>query len=98
MTKQIRRRFSAEYKRDAVRLVLEQRLSIAQVARDLDLAPSALGRWVQQARESGQQSLTGSVPSPEQAELERLRREVQLLRMERDILKKAAAFFAKESL
>lgn len=92
-----RRRYSAEFKRDAVRLVLEQQLPIARVARDLDIAESALGRWVAQARAEGAGALPGAALTPEQQELQRLRRENQVLREEREILKKAMAFFAKES-
>lgn len=96
--KKTRRQFSAEFKRDAVRLVLDQGLPVARVARDLDVVESALGRWVAKAREHGAETLTGATLSAEQQELQRLRRENQLLKQERDILKKAAAFFAKESM
>ena len=65
--------------------------SIAQVAENLDLTESALRKWVEANNGSGQ------APESDQAELQRLRREVQQLRMERDFLKKAAAFFAKET-
>ena len=97
MTKKTRRQFSAEFKQDAVRLVLDQGLSIARAARDLDVAESALGRWVVKARASGPEALPGKDLSPEQQELQRLRRENQILKQEREILVKAAAFFAKES-
>jgi transposase len=96
--KRTRRQFSAEFKADAVRLVLEQGLSMTRVARDLDLAESALRRWVDKAREQGSEALTGTALSPEQQELQRLRRENQILKQEREILVKAAAFFAKESM
>jgi transposase len=79
-----------------VRLVLDEGKTVSQVARDLDLTQSALGGWVKQARadrDGGKSGLT----TEEKAELARLRKEVRELRMERDILKKAAAFFAKES-
>lgn len=95
--KKTRRRFSAEFKQDAVRLVLDRGLSIARAARDLDVAESALGRWVVTARAQGAETLTGTALTAEQQELQRLRRESQILKQERDILKKAAAFFAKES-
>src|SRR5262245_6453724 len=89
-----RRRFSEEFKRCSVSLVLDEGKTIGAVARELDLSPSALGVWVRHAladRTKGQTGLT----SEERSELSRLRKEVRELRMERDILKKAAAFFAK---
>ena len=92
--KRARRRFTEEFKGGAVRLVLDEGKTIGAVARELDLTPSALGNWVRQAqadRTKGKSGLT----SEERAELARLRKEVRELRMERDILKKAAAFFAK---
>lgn len=92
-----RRRFSAEFKQDAVRLVLDQGLPVARAARDLDVAESALGRWVAKARQDGPEVLSGADLTSEQQELQRLRRENQVLKQERDLLKKAAAFFAKES-
>lgn len=95
--KKTRRRFSAEFKRDAVRLVVDQGLPVARVARDLDVAESALGRWVAKARKDGLEVLAGAELTPEQQELQRLRRENQILKEEREILVKAAAFFAKES-
>ena len=89
-----RRRFTSEFKAGAVRLVLDENKTIGAVARELDLTPSALGIWVSRAqadRTKGKSGLT----SEERAELAHLRKEVRELRMERDILKKAAAFFAK---
>jgi len=91
-----RRSFTDEFRAGAVRLVLDEGKSIGQVARDLDLAPSALSRWVQQARADRSQGKTG-LTTEEREELRRLRKENRQLREEREILKKAAAFFAKES-
>ena len=91
-----RRSFTDEFKAGAVRLVLDEGKTIAQVARDLDLTASALGGWVEQARADRSKGKTG-LTTEERAELARLKKEVRELRMERDILKKAAAFFAKES-
>ena len=90
-----RRSFTDEFKASAVRLVLDEGKSVSQVARDLDLTASALQRWVDQARADRTQGKTG-LTSEEREELARLRRENRELRMEREILKKAAAFFAKE--
>jgi transposase len=91
-----RRSFTAEFKAGAVRLVLEEGKSVSQVAKDLDLTPSALGNWVERARADRSHGRTG-LTSAEREELTQLRRENRRLLMEREILKKAAAFFAKES-
>ena len=94
-----RRRFSREYKLEAVRLVVERGVSMAQAARDLDLHINSLRKWVHDYQADPQHAFPGEgQQKPEAAELTRLRREVAKLRMERDILKKAAAYFAKESL
>jgi len=89
-----RRQFSDEFRIGAVRLVLDEGKTVGAVARELDLTPSALGTWVRHARADRSQGKTG-LTTEERAELARLRKEVRELRMERDILKKAAAFFAK---
>ena len=94
--KRVRRNFTDEFKAGAVRLVLEEGKQVAQVARDLDLTQSALGAWVKQARADRSKGKTG-LTMAEREELSRLRRENRELRMERAILKKAAAFFARES-
>ncbi len=94
--KRVRRQFTDEFKAGAVRLVLDEGKTVAQVARDLDLTASALGGWVKQARadrDGGKSGLT----TEEKAELAALRKENRQLRVERDILRKAAAFFAKET-
>jgi transposase len=91
-----RRSFTDEFKAGAIRLVLDQGKTIAQVARDLDLTPSALAGWVEQARADRSKGKTG-LTTEERAELVRLRKQVRVLEMERALLKKAAAFFAKES-
>lgn len=95
MSKRKRRKFTPEQKADAVRLV-RQVGSIGQVARDLDLTETALRLWVKQAELEGGPEPGGTLSGQEKEELERLRREVRTLRMERDFLKKAAAFFAKD--
>jgi len=89
-----RRRFTSEFKEQAVRLVLDEGKSVTAVARELDLVASALGNWVKQARADRSKGRTG-LTSAEREELTRLRREVRILEEERTILKKAAAFFAK---
>ena len=93
-----RRKFSKEFKLEAVNLVVARGVSLAQVSRDLDVGENVLGRWVREFKQSEQQAFPGhGVQKPDDAELTRLRREVAQLKMERDILKKAAAFFVKES-
>lgn len=94
-----RRRFTREYKHEAVRLVTERGVSIAQAARDLGVHPNSLKKWLHEYRADPQHAFPGKgQQKPEAAELTALRREVATLRMERDILKKAAAYFAKESM
>src|SRR5580698_2916327 len=94
-----RRRFSREFKVEAVRLVCERGVTIAQAARDLDVHVNLLRTWVHAHRADPAHSFPGlGQQKPEDAELTRLRREVARLKMERDILKKAAAYFAKESM
>lgn len=94
-----RRQFSREFKLEAVKLVKERGVSMAQAARDLDVHENVLRNWVREATVDPQQAFPGQgVMKPEQAELERLRKENAKLRMERDLLKKAAAYFAKESM
>ena len=95
MPKRKRRKFTAEQKADAVRLVREVG-SVPQVARDLDLTETALRHWVKQAEIDEGAGPEGALTTEEKEELRRLRRENRTLKMERDFLKKAAAFFAKE--
>jgi transposase len=94
-----RRQFSREFKLEAVRLVKDRGVSVAQAARDLEVHENVLRKWVREAVADPQEAFPGKgVMKPEQAEIERLKKEVAKLRMERDILKKAAAYFAKDSL
>src|SRR5687767_6761907 len=93
--KRQRRNFTDEFKAGAVRLVLDEGKTVAQVARDLDLTASGLGDWVKQARADRSKGKTG-LTTEERAELAQLRKENRQLKMERDLLKKWAAFFAKE--
>jgi transposase len=97
MEERKRRSFTPEFKAETVRLVLDGGKSIPEVARDLDLTESALRLWVHQAKVDRGQSKPGELTTAEREELQRLRREVKELRIEREILKKAAAFFAKEN-
>lgn len=95
----MRRRFSREFKVEAVKLVRERGVTIAQAARDLDVHVNVLRTWVREQHEDPVHAFPGvGQQKPEAAELTRLRREVARLKMERDILKKAAAYFAKESM
>ena len=89
-----RRQFDDDFKAQAVRLVLDEGKSLAATARDLDLTESALRQWVERARADRTQGRTGLTTS-EREDLARLRKECRELRTEREILKKAAAFFAK---
>ena len=94
-----RRRFERAFKLEAVRLVRERGVSAAQAARDLDIHENMLRKWVTDFAADPQHAFPGQGQmKPEQLEIERLRREVIKLKAERDILKKAAAYFAKESI
>ena len=95
-SKRARRRFSDEFKAQTVGLVLDEGKSVTAVARELDLVPSAVGLWVKHAQADRTKGKTG-LTSAEREELARLRKENRILQEERDILKKAAAFFAKQS-
>jgi transposase len=89
-----RRQFTDEFKAGAVRLVLDEGKSVSATARDLDLTETALREWVKRARADRSHGRTG-LTTAEREELARLRKENRELRTERDILKKAAAFFVK---
>ncbi len=91
-----RRQFDDEFKAGAVRLVLDEGQTVGRVSRDLDLTESALRKWVDYARADRTKGRTG-LTTEEREELQRLRKEVRTLRTEREILKKAAAFFVKEN-
>jgi transposase len=90
-----RRSFSDEYKQEVVALIASSGKSVAEIARDLDLTETAVRRWVEQAEiDAGKRP---GLTSDEHAELVALRQEVRVLRDERDLLKRATAFFAKET-
>ncbi len=88
------RKFSAEYREEAVRMVLDSSRPIAVVARDLGINEGTLGNWVSKYRV--EHPVSEEITIDERARLKELERENRELRMERDFLKKAAAFFAKE--
>jgi len=93
-----RRRFSREFKLEAVRLVREQGITVAEAARDLDLHENVLRKWVRLYEADPAHAFPGQgLLKPEQAEVAALKREIKKLKAERDILKKAASYFAKES-
>ncbi len=95
MKKTTRRKYTDEFKDEAVKLVTEQGYKITEAARNLDIHDSLLRRWIKDRSPEVKKKSheTGKL----QAELKRVKRENERLRMEREILKKAAAFFAKES-
>jgi transposase len=93
-----RKKYTKEFKLEAVRLLTGQDITIAQASRDLGIKASLLGRWQKEFQGDTSQAFPGKGHlKPDEEELRRLRRENAILRQERDILKKAAAFFAKES-
>jgi transposase len=92
-----RKTSTAEFKREAVRLVTEQRYGVAETARNLGINVNMLRRWKQEYTINTSAAFSGNGHlTPEQAELRQLRDEVKRLRMERDILKKAMRFFVNE--
>lgn len=96
-TKGIRRVHTREFKAETVALVREGGRNVAQVARELGLADSLVHSWLRQAQVDEGKGPAGALTTAEKEELSHLRREVKVLRMEREILKRAATFFAKES-
>lgn len=91
-----RRQYSDEYKSEAVRLVANSGKPLTQVARELGLNANMLQRWVREEREAQATGTTRSSVKTEQEEIARLRRELARVTQERDFLKRAAAFFARE--
>jgi transposase len=93
-----RRRFTREFKFEAVKLIRERGVSYTQASQDLGVHPTQLRHWVKAFAEDPAQAFPGhGQMKPEAAEIARLKREVTKLKAERDILKKAAAYFAKEN-
>jgi len=95
-----RRRYTKEFREEAVKLITEEKMSLPEAARRLSLAPSTIGNWVK-AYKAGKLGEIGQSYRPLteiEMELSRAKKELAEVKMERDILKKAAAYFAKESL
>jgi transposase len=97
MTPRKKRIFTAEQKAEAVKIVEQSGKPITQVAKEMGLTPSALSRWVKQAKIDEKGSPEGTLTSPERQEFNRVKRELKRVEMERDFLKKVATFFAKDN-
>ncbi len=95
--KRKRRSFTKEYKAEVVKLIRKSGKTIGAVSRDLGLTETSVRRWVEQAEIDSGSGPAGALTTAEREELARLRKQVKTLQMEREILKKATAFFAKES-
>ena len=92
-----KRRFPREFKLEAIRLVKEQGVSVAEAARDLDLHENVLRKWVRAYEDDPAHAFPGPGQlKPDQAEVQALKKEIRKLKAERDILKKAAKYFANE--
>jgi len=97
MNKQKRRKYTDEYKQEAVNLVVEQGYGVSEAARNLGINDNQLRRWVKErAGDKGTETDSAKLTA-EQEEIRSLKKEVERLKMEREILKKATAFFVKES-
>ena len=96
MSKRKRRNYTDEFKNEAVKLVTDQGYSVAEAARNLGINANLLGRWRKESEHSDNEFTSPGSTVATQAELKRLRKENKQLKIEREILKKAAAFFAKE--
>lgn len=96
--KKTRRVFSGEFKQEAVKLVTEGGQRATSVARNLDVHPNVLGRWVRQFKDEREEAFPGKGNlSPQEEEIRLLRRELASIKEERDILKKVVAIFSKPS-
>ena len=93
-----RRVFSPEFRGEAIKLAKEPGQSIAKLAKNLNVTPTTLRAWIKQDDVDGGRGPAGALTTAEKQELVQLRRENKQLRMEREILKKATAFFAKEQM
>ena len=93
-----RKQYSKEFKLDAISLVTDQGYTITEAARSLELNRSVLQRWIKESESDDGQAFRGNGKlTPEQAEIRRLKEENRRLKMEKEILKKATVFFAKET-
>lgn len=91
------RRYTPEFKREAIALVKQRGMSVRQAARDLGLHPNLLHRWIKTQQDHGGEAFPGpGRMRPDDAEVAKLKRELAKTKAERDILKKAIAYFAKE--
>ncbi len=97
MSSRKRKKYTAEFKAEAVKLTLESNKTAAEIARDLGVSGKSLRDWVKQHEVDRGRGPAGALTTEEHEELRKLRRDNRELRMEREILKKATAFFAKES-
>ena len=94
-----KRTFTREFKLEAVKLVKDRGVSVSQASRDLDIHVNVLRKWIRDVEADPAQAFPGQGQMrADQAEIAKLKKEVAKLKMERDILKKAAAYFAKESM
>jgi transposase len=92
------RHFSSEFKKDAVQLVTEKGMPVGKVARELDIHPNLLHIWKRRFLKEGEKAFSGKGRiTPEKAEIRRLRKDLERIKEERDILKKAQAFFSKQN-
>jgi transposase len=96
MSQKIRKEYTDQQKAEAVEIVVSTKQSVRQVARNLGIAESSLSRWVRESQGKTAAKSPGALGRDERQELVQLRRQVKQLEMERDFLKKAAAFFARE--
>jgi transposase len=97
MGRRARRNFSREYKAEMVELCRTSGRSIGVIAKEMDLTETCVREWLRQAEVDAGRGPSGALTTAEREELSKLRRDVRTLRMERDILRKATAFFAKEN-
>lgn len=98
MNTKVRKKYSQEFKHDAVKLVTEQGYRVSEASRNLDVNTGVLRRWIKELEKDKAAAFPGNGRmTPDQEEIKRLREENKRLHMEREILKKAAAFFANES-
>jgi transposase len=93
-----RKKYTKEFKLDAISLVRDQNLNIAEASRNLGVSPQMLGRWIKEDENEDGQAFRGNGKlTPDQEEIRKLKAQVKRLEMEREVLKKATVFFAKET-